>query len=114
MDLACDLHNVPFIGSGKRVGGEMMDSPALRISQGILRVRNSRPFAGCGSQFDARFMSNLAMESSAQWRVMPRFPLQPFISGISGRTQRDYLSASQRTKDTIRGIFRRLAPRLWI
>ncbi len=84
VDLACDLHNVPFIGSGKRVGGEMMDLRLFAFRREFYECAIRGRWQAAGSQFDARFMYNLAMESSAQWRVMPRFPLQPFISGISG------------------------------
>ena len=66
------------------------------------------------SDFDARMMYWIAMESSKTWSVLPTFRLQPVISGLSGRTQRDYLGASQRVKGFDPRILRRFAPSLWL
>lgn len=114
VDLACDLHNVPFVGSGKLVGGEMMDLRLFAFRRNFYdRVIRGRWFSAA-SDFDAHFMYWVAVKSSRQWSVLPRFPIQPVISGLSGRTQRDYLGAAQRMKDGVRGILRRFVPRLWL
>ena len=44
----------------------------------------------------------------------PLAALQAQLQGISGRHQRDYRSPSQRAKDALRGIARRITPWLWL
>jgi len=114
VDMACDLHNVPFVGTGKMVGGEMMDLRLFAFRAQFYEQMIRGRWRAAGSGFDARFMYRVAVEAPACWRVQPRFPRQPIISGISGRTERDYLGPAQRMKDRFRDIMRRIAPRLWL
>jgi hypothetical protein len=114
VDMACDLHNVPFVGTGKMVGGEMMDLRLFAFRAQFYEQMIRGRWLSAGSEFDAHFMYGLAVQAAESWRVEPRFPRQPIISGMSGRTQRDYLGPAQRMKDRVRGIMRRIAPRLWL
>lgn len=113
-DVLCDLHDVPWVGSGKWHRHQNMD---LRIFafrlwayDGMLRDLWLTHESG----LDAEFMYHQMRQSPPDVRVVRRFPLQPRLQGISGRHQRDYLSPSQRAKDAVRGMTRRLMPWLWL
>ena len=74
VDLACDLHNVPFVGSGKRIGGEMMDLRLFAFRRSFYDRMLRDRWRSAESDFDARMMYWIAMESSKTWSVLPRFP----------------------------------------
>jgi hypothetical protein len=113
-DILCDLHNVPWIGSGKWRNHENMDLRVfafrMRAYDAILRdLWHSREVG-----FDAEFFYHWMLKEHPGFRVVPRFPLQAQLQGISGRHQRDYRSHSQRTKDAVRSAVRRITPWLWL
>ena len=114
VDLACDLHNVPFVNSGRLRGGEMMDARLFAFRLPFYDANLRGQWQSRANGFDARFLYEQALQARGRWRVLPRFPLQPRIAGRSGRTERDYAQPSQRFKDGVRGVMRRLAPGLWL
>jgi hypothetical protein len=113
-DVLCDLHNVPWVGSGDWRDHQNMDLRVfafrMRAYDAILRDLWRHRELG----FDARFMYQRMRQAHPGFRVVPRFPLQPQLQGISGRHQRDYRSTSQRAKDALRGAARRITPWLWL
>lgn len=113
-DILCDLHNVPWVGSGKWRNCQNMDLRvfAFRMSAYDSLLRGLWQDREKG--FDAEFFYHWMLDNRTTFRVIPRFPLQPRLQGISGRHQRDYQSSLQRTKDTIRGLSRIVTPWLWL
>ena len=112
-DIACDLHNVPWIGTGRWRGNQRMD----------LRVFAFRPAAfaiayqGVWSRlapFDDTSMYHVTMAVQSQLRVMPRFPIQPILDGVSGRHQRNYAAFGQKLKTLARSLMRVLLPFVWL
>jgi hypothetical protein len=114
-DLACDLHNVPFVGTGRLRGSRNMDLRAFACSiQGYRGM-----FEGLWQQrargFDAEFFYDVVKASlGGPFRIVPRFPLQPGFSGASGRHDRRYDSGLQAIKTDVRAIMRRALPWLWL
>lgn len=113
-DVLCDLHNVPWVGSGNWRNHHNMDLRvfAFRLNAYDVILRDLWRTHEAG--FDAEFMYHQMRQAQQSFRVVPRFPLQPQLQGISGRHQRDYRSPSQRAKDALRGAARRITPWLWL
>lgn len=113
-DIACDLHNVPWIGSGKWRNHQNMDLRvfAFRLKAYDVALRDLWRSRETG--FDAEFFYHWMLREHQGVRVIPRFPIQAELQGISGRHQRDYRSASQRSKDLVRRLTRRITPWLWL
>jgi hypothetical protein len=113
-DLLCDLHNLPFVGSGGWRDNRYLD---LRIFA-FRRHAYDMVFRGTWQEhprgYDATFLFDRVMDARRRLLVIPRFPRQPRLQGISGRHQRDYLSGSQRLKDGVRGALRRVVPWVWL
>ena len=113
-DLICDLHNVPWVGSGKWRNNRYMDlrvfSFRVKAYDAVFRDTWKERMDG----YDAAFMYTLAVAARRSYRVVPRFPLQPRLQGVSGRHLRDYSTGSQRIKDGVRGMLRRVTPWLWV
>lgn len=113
-DVLCDLHNVPWVGSGKWRNYQTMD---LRVFAFRRRAYDAlirdlwRPHE---SGFDSDFMYHHMRQNRRGFCIIPRFPLQAQLQGISGRHQRDYRSGAQRVKDNLRGTLRTIAPWLWL
>lgn len=114
-DLACDLHNVPFVGSGSISGSRSMDLRAFACSvqgyrelfEGLWRERTTG--------FDAGFFYHVVRgHLRGRFRIIPRFPLQPRFAGASGRHDRRYDSGLQAIKTDVRAIMRHAAPWLWL
>jgi hypothetical protein len=113
-DIFCDLHNVPWVGSGKWSGHESMD---LRVFAFRMRAYNAVFRAlWCAHEegFDAELLYHHMLKTHQGTRICPRFPIQAQLQGISGRHLRDYRSNSQRLKDAVRASVRQVAPWLWL
>lgn len=113
-DVLCDLHNVPWVGSGKWRNHHNMD---LRVFAFRMRAYDALLrdiWRSHEEGLDAEFMYHRMREPHPDLRVLPRFPLQAQLQGISGRHQRDYRSKSQRAKDAVRGAARQITPWLWL
>jgi hypothetical protein len=112
--VVCDLFNVPFVRSGHWREGGSIDLRLFRFQptaydQWLRGTNREGP-----EPFDENFLYRIMVEARKEATICPRFPIQPIIAGISGRTQRDYLSTGQRFKDYVRGSARRFAPWLWV
>ena len=113
-DVLCDLHNVPWIGSGKWHNYHNMD---LRVFAFRMRAYDAifrNLWRTRETDLDAEFMYYRMRRAYPNLEVLPRFPVQAKLQGISGRHQRDYRSNSQRAKDAVRGAVRRITPWLWL
>jgi hypothetical protein len=113
-DLACDLHNVPWVGSGAWRDNRYMDLRVFAFRMNVYDAVFRNTWQERLDGYDARFMYGLALAARQNYRVIPRFPLQPRLQGVSGRHLRDYSTGSQRMKDGVRGVLRRMAPWLWV
>lgn len=113
-DVLCDLHNVPWVGSGRWSSRRHMDLRvfAFRIKAYDAVFRGE--WQANGSGFDAETLYLRVLQKRASLRIVPRFPLQAELQGISGRHLRDYKSRSQTAKDAVRSIVRRVMPWLWL
>lgn len=113
-DLMCDLHNLPWVGSGSWTDHKNMDLRVFAFRRKAYDTVFRDQWRTHETGFDASFMYQLVLQHSTDLRLVKRFPLQPKLQGISGRHQRDYRSKSQVTKDTVRSVARRLTPWLWL
>lgn len=113
-DLLCDLHNVPFVGTRSLDGRRSMDLRCFAFNRAgydaVLRGLWKVP----GPNLDATIVYDAVMAARGRLRVRPRFPRQPRLQGISGRHGRDYQSLSQRSRDNVRAVLRRVAPGIWL
>lgn len=112
-DIACDLHNVPLIGTGRWRGNQRMDLRLFAFRPTVF----DRVYRGVWarlSPFDDTSMYAVTMAARRVLRVMPRFPVQVILEGVSGRHQRNYAAPAQRLKTSIRSLMRILLPFLWI
>lgn len=113
-DVLCDLHNVPWVGSGQWQNYHNMDLRVfafrVRAYDAILRDLWRKREEG----FDAEFMYHWMRQPHQNLSIIPRFPLQAKLQGISGRHLRDYRSNSQSAKDYLRGVLRQTIPWLWL
>ena len=112
-DIACDLHNLPLIGTGRWRGNQRMDLRLFAFRPAAF----DRAYRGVWarlSPFDDTSMYGVTMAARRFLRLMPRFPVQPVLEGVSGRHQRDYAAPGQRLKTSIRSLVRMLLPFLWI
>ncbi len=112
--LVCDLFNVPFVRSGGwrdrgRIDLRLFRFQPVAYDRWFRGVRRDGP-----EPFDEKAIYEIIVAACREASVCPRLPIQPMIAGISGRTQRDYLSPRQRFKDGIRGMTRRIVPWLWL
>lgn len=114
-DLACDLRNVPFVGSGTLSGSRNMDLRAFACSmqgyqglfEGLWRERTTG--------FDAGFFYGVVKAAfDGAYRIVPRFPVQPRFAGASGRHNRQYDAGLQALKTDVRAVMRRVLPWLWL
>jgi hypothetical protein len=113
-DVLCDLHNVPWVGTGNWQTRHNMDLRVFAFRKKAYDTVFRNQWRAHESGFDAGFMYHLVLQKHAGVRVVPRFPVQAQLQGISGRHQRDYRSHSQSLKDAVRGATRRIAPWLWL
>lgn len=115
-DLVCDLHNVPFVGTGKLKGNRNMDLRSFACSTKGYRGLFEGLWKQRESGFDAEFFYNVVKTSlhNGPFQIVPRFPLQPRFSGASGRHDRRYDSGLQAVKTNIRATVRYTLPWLWL
>ena len=113
-DILCDLHNIPWVGSGNWRTRHNMDLRVFAFRKKAYDTVFRNRWRAHESGFDAGFMYHLVLQKHGGVRVVPRFPVQAQLQGISGRHQRDYRSHSQSLKDAVRGATRQIAPWLWL
>lgn len=113
-DILCDLHNVPWVGTGNWQTRHNMDLRVFAFRKKAYDTVFRDQWRAHESGFDAGFMYHLVLQKHLDVRVVPRFPVQAQLQGISGRHLRDYRSNSQSFKDSVRGAMRRNVPWLWL
>lgn len=114
-DVLCDLHNLPWIGSGLWVGNQHMDLRVFAFRFSAWRTVFHNTWRDLNEPFDAKFLYHrVRQQQRAGLRLTPRFSLQPHLSGVSGRHLRDYNAPSQRIKDAARNLQRRILPWIWL
>jgi len=113
-DLLCDLHNVPFVGSGHWRDNRYMDLRAFAFRRRAYDDLFRGAWRDHPEDFDGTYLFDRVIDARRTHRVIPRFPIQIVLRGISGRHQREYSSGSQYAKDKVRGTIRRVAPWLWL
>ena len=113
-DLLCDLHNVPWVGSGNWRTRHNMDLRVFAFRKKAYDIVFRDRWRTCESGFDAGFMYHLVLQNKRNIHLVPRFPVQAQLQGISGRHLRDYKSTSQTLKDTVRSAARQVMPWLWL
>ena len=113
-DVLCDLHNVPGVGSGRWRDCQAMDLRVFAFRRQAYDALLRDIWCTYTGGLDQGVMYDLMRRNATRLRIVPRFPLQPRLQGISGRHQRDYQSSSQRAKDGVRGAMRRVCPWLWL
>lgn len=113
-DVLCDLHNVPWVGSGKWRHHHNMDLRVFAFSRAAYDMLFRDLWRTHPVGLDAEFMYHRMQHDYPGLHITHRFPVQARLEGISGRHQRDYLSTAQRTKDTVRAVSRKVTPWLWL
>ena len=113
-DVLCDLHNVPWVGAGKWREPHHMDLRVFAFRRAAYDLVFRDLWRAQEAGLDAEFMYHRMRQAHPGLHVLPRFPVQLQLQGISGRHQRDYASNSQRTKDMIRSVARQVTPWLWL
>ncbi|MBN9561793.1 MAG: hypothetical protein J0H14_13850 [Alphaproteobacteria bacterium] len=113
LDLVCDLHNVPLVGTDRLHRNRYMDLRVFAVRRDAYDVA----YRGAWERiegFDAFAMYDLSLQARRHLRVLPRFPREPRLQGISGRHLRDYGAWPGRMKSAVRGGLRRALPYLWL
>jgi len=113
-DVLCDLHNFPLIGTGKFFSNHWMDlrlfSCATKAYKNVFAGRYQE-FGPCINQ---DVLYDVVMAARNHMNILPRFPEQPVISGVSGRHDRSYHRGMQRLKTVVRAGIRKTAPFVWV
>ena len=113
-DVLCDLHNLPWVGSGNWHQRHHMDLRVFAFRQSAYNSVFGGLWRTQTTVLDAEFFYHRVRKSYNDVQVIPRFPVQLQLQGISGRHQRDYATRTQRAKDAVRRVSRKLAPWLWL
>lgn len=113
-DVLCDLHNVPWVGSRRWRDHHNMDLRVFAFRRRAYDTLLRDLWRTHEMGFDGEILYQHMREKRVNFHIIPRFPLQAQLQGISGRHQRDYRSRSQRAKDALRGAARQVAPWLWL
>jgi hypothetical protein len=113
-DVACDLHNLPLVGTGRLIGNRYMDLRTFSCTVRAYNLLFRKTYEPLTWRFDWRFLYRVVDDARYKLNIIPRFPIQPELEGISGRHNRAYDSGIQGTKGRLRTVLRRFAPWLWI
>lgn len=112
--IVCDLFGLPFIRSGRWDDRGRMELRLFRFKP-VAYDRWFRSSQRNGPEtFDEALLFRVMVQARKQAKLRVRFPVQPMIAGVSGRTQLDYMSSEQGIKDHIRSASRRLTPWIWL
>ena len=112
-DILCDLHDVPWLGSGMWTRHENMDLRVFAFRRRAYEEIFREVWLKYVGNLDARDLYLHMRKKHGDYKIHPRFPMQAQLQGISGRHQTDYGGVAQRSKDAIRGGLRRVFPWLW-
>ena len=112
-DILCDLHDVPWLGSGMWTRHENMDLRVFAFRRRAYETVFRDVWLKYVGNLDARDLYLHMRKKHGDIRIHPRFPMQAQLQGISGRHQTDYGGIVQSSKDAVRGGLRRVVPWLW-
>jgi hypothetical protein len=113
-DVLCDLHNFPFVGTGKVFDNHWMDLRLFSCTQSAYKKLFAGRYEELGPRINQDVLYDVVMEARGQLKILPRFLEQPVISGVSGRHNRGYDEGLQKMKTVVRTGIRRAVPFLWI
>ncbi len=113
-DVACDLHNLPLVGTGRLIGNRYMDLRTFSCKVRAHRLLFGGLYEAPTWRFDWRYLYQAVERARGNLDIIPRFPIQPELDGVSGRHNREYNSGVQSLKNSMRTLGRRVVPWLWI
>jgi len=113
-DVLCDLHNFPFVGTGKAFDNRWMDLRVFSCTQSAYKKLFAGKYEELGARINQVALYDVVMEARSHMNILPRFPEQPVISGVSGRHDRSYHSGMQRVKTAVRAGIRKTVPFVWV
>jgi hypothetical protein len=113
-DVLCDLHNFPFVGTGKAFKNRWMDLRVFSCTKNAYKNLFAGRYIEFGSRMNQDVLYDVVMQARSDMKILPRFDEQPVISGVSGRHDRDYHSGLQRMKTVVRSSVRRCIPFIWV
>ena len=113
-DVLCDLHNLPFVGTGKIFANRWMDLRLFSCSVKAYKKLFAGKYAQFGPRMNQGALYEVVMGGRRRMKILPRFPTQPVVSGFSGRHDREYHHGIQRMKTGVRALIRNVVPSIWI
>lgn len=113
-DILCDLYSFPLVGTGKLFGNRWMDLRLFSCSVNAYQKHLAHQYEASKNEFNQELLYKLVINQRNRLKLVPRFPIQPVVSGFSGRHDRDYHGGLQRIKTTIRSGVRRIVPFIWV
>lgn len=113
-DVLCDLHNFPFVGTGKVFDNHWMDLRVFSCTQSAFKKLFSGKYEELGPRINQDVLYDIVMDARSYMNILPRFLEQPVIAGVSGRHDRSYHSGMQRMKTVVRAGFRKTIPFVWV
>lgn len=113
-DVLCDLHNFPFVGTGKVFGNRWMDLRVFSCTQSAYKKLFGGKYEELGPRINQDVLYDVVMEARSHMNILPRFAQQPVILGVSGRHDRDYHRGVQKMKTVIRSRVRKCVPFIWV
>ena len=113
-DVLCDLHHFPFVGTGKVFDNRWMDLRLFSCTQSAYKKLFAGKYEEFGPRMNQDVLYDVVMDARSHMNILPRFPEQPVISGVSGRHDRDYHSGVQKMKTVIRSGVRKYIPFIWV
>lgn len=113
-DVLCDLHNFPFVGTGKVFDNRWMDLRVFSCTQSAYKKLFAGKYEELGPRINQDVLYDVVMEARSHMNILPRFLEQPVISGVSGRHDRSYHSGMQKMKTVVRAGFRKTIPFVWV
>jgi len=113
-DVLCDLHNFPWIGTGKTFANHWMDLRLFSCTYSAYQKVFAGKYEELGPLINQQVLYDIVMASRIELNILPRFTEQPILAGISGRHERDYHTGVQKIKTLMRGCIRKTVPSIWI
>ena len=113
-DVLCDLHNFPFVGTGKVFDNRWMDLRLFSCTHSAYKKLFAGRCEEFGPHMNQDVLYDLVMEARNRMNILPRFLEQPVISGFSGRHDRGYDEGFQKMKTFVRTGVRKAVPFIWI
>jgi len=113
-DVLCDLHNFPFVGTGKPFANRWMDLRVFSCTHRAYKELFTGKYEEFGHRMNQDVLYDVVLAARSHMKILPRFIEQPVITGMSGRHDRDYHHGLQRLKTVVRAGIRKAAPFVWV